>query len=65
MTPKLSEQRLAVLGTGKLGGRLLRAYLKQGLFSHKQVTATVRTRKKPLRCRKNSVSTSPRTIAAL
>lgn len=42
MTPKLSDQRLAVLGTGKLGGILLRAYLKQGLFSHKQVTATVR-----------------------
>jgi pyrroline-5-carboxylate reductase len=30
------------LGTGKLGGILLRAYLKQGLFSLKRVTATVK-----------------------
>jgi len=33
---------LAVLGTGKLGGILLRAYLKQGLFTPSQVTATVK-----------------------
>lgn len=33
---------MAVLGTGKLGGILLRAYLKQGLFSAKRVTATVK-----------------------
>ncbi|HEX8765211.1 MAG TPA: pyrroline-5-carboxylate reductase, partial [Candidatus Acidoferrum sp.] len=31
----------AVLGTGKLGGILLRAYLKQELFAPKRVTATV------------------------
>jgi len=42
MTLKLSDKHLAVLGTGKLGGILLRAFLKQGLFSPKQVTATVR-----------------------
>jgi pyrroline-5-carboxylate reductase len=42
MTIKLSDKKLAVLGTGKLGGILLRAYLKQGLFSPKHVTATVR-----------------------
>jgi len=42
MTTKLSDTNLAVLGTGKLGGILLRAYLKQGLFSAKRVTATVR-----------------------
>jgi len=42
MTPKLSGQHLAVLGTGKLGSILLRAYLKQGLFSPKRVTATLR-----------------------
>ena len=30
MTRKLSGQKLAVLGAGKLGGILLRAYLKQG-----------------------------------
>jgi pyrroline-5-carboxylate reductase len=39
---KLSEMKLAVLGTGKLGGILLRAYLKQGLFEAKRVTATVK-----------------------
>jgi pyrroline-5-carboxylate reductase len=41
MTQKLTEKKLAVLGTGKLGGILLRAYLKQELFSPKGVTATV------------------------
>jgi len=35
-------KQLAVLGTGKLGGILLRAYLKQELFSPKRVTATVK-----------------------
>jgi len=39
---KLSDKKLAVLGTGKLGGILLRAYLKQGLFAPKRVTATVK-----------------------
>lgn len=42
MIPKLSDKRLAVLGTGKLGGILLRAYLKQRLFDAKYVTATVK-----------------------
>jgi pyrroline-5-carboxylate reductase len=42
MSEKLSEKRLAVLGTGKLGGILLRAFLKQGLFSAERVTATVK-----------------------
>jgi len=42
MAQKLTDKRLAVLGTGKLGGILLRAYLKQGLFSAKRVTATVK-----------------------
>src|SRR3981081_308512 len=42
MTQKLADKRLAVLGTGKLGGILLRAYLKQGLFTPKNVTATVK-----------------------
>jgi pyrroline-5-carboxylate reductase len=42
MTQKLSDKKLAVLGAGKLGGILLRAYLKQGLFSPKRVTATVK-----------------------
>ena len=38
----LSDKKLAVLGAGKLGGILLRAYLKQGLFRASRVTATVR-----------------------
>ena len=42
MTLKLSDKKLAVLGTGKLGGILLRAYLKQGLFAPNNVTATVK-----------------------
>ena len=42
MSLKLSNKKLAVLGAGKLGGILLRAYLKQGLFVPACVTATVR-----------------------
>ncbi len=41
MTQKLVDKKLAVLGAGKLGGILLRAYLKQELFAPKRVTATV------------------------
>jgi len=39
---QLTDKKLAVLGTGKLGGILLRAYLKQGLFAPNNVTATVK-----------------------
>jgi len=46
MTSKLSGMKLAVLGAGKLGGILLRAYLDQKLFSPKNVTATVRHEEK-------------------
>ena len=42
MPLKLSDKKLAVLGAGKLGGILLRAYLKQGLFKPKNVAATVK-----------------------
>jgi len=42
MSLKLSDKKLAVLGAGKLGGILLRAYLKQGLFLSSRVTATVK-----------------------
>src|SRR5260370_230688 len=42
MSQKLAGKRLAVLGTGKLGGILLRAYLKQGLFDAGRVIATVK-----------------------
>ncbi|HEX3620527.1 MAG TPA: pyrroline-5-carboxylate reductase [Candidatus Udaeobacter sp.] len=41
MSLKLSEKKLVVLGAGKLGGILLRAYLKQGLFDVSRTTATV------------------------
>jgi pyrroline-5-carboxylate reductase len=46
MTPKLSDKRLAVLGTGKLGGILVRSFLKQGLFPPKQIAATVHHQEK-------------------
>jgi pyrroline-5-carboxylate reductase len=46
MPNKLSEKNLAVLGAGKLGGILLRAYLKQGLFTPRHVTATVKHEEK-------------------
>jgi len=42
MAQKIADKKLAVLGAGKLGGILLRAYLKQGLFAPKHVTATVK-----------------------
>jgi pyrroline-5-carboxylate reductase len=42
MNENLGDKKLAVLGTGKLGGILLRAYLKQGLFKPQNVTATVK-----------------------
>ncbi len=41
MAIQLADRRLAVLGAGKLGGILLRAYLKQSLFSPANVVATV------------------------
>ena len=46
MSNKLSGKKLAVLGTGKLGGILLRAYLEQKLFTPKNVSATVRHEEK-------------------
>src|SRR5436305_14153423 len=42
MSSKLFESRLAVLGAGKLGSILLRAYLRRRLFGASRVTATVR-----------------------
>src|SRR5437764_11227524 len=42
MSRELSDKKLAVLGAGKLGGILLRAYLKQGLFGASRTTATVK-----------------------
>ncbi len=42
MSRELFDKKLAVLGAGKLGGILLRAYLKQGLFDVSRTTATVK-----------------------
>jgi pyrroline-5-carboxylate reductase len=42
MSPELSDKKLTILGAGKLGGILLRAYLKQGLFLSDRVNATVK-----------------------
>ena len=39
---KLANKRLAVLGAGKIGGILLRAFLEQKLVQPKRVHATVR-----------------------
>jgi pyrroline-5-carboxylate reductase len=46
MTTRIFDKKLVVLGTGKLGSILLRAYLQQGLFSPKRVTSTVRHEEK-------------------
>jgi pyrroline-5-carboxylate reductase len=42
----MTNKKLAVLGAGKLGGILLRAYLKKGLFVARRITATVKHREK-------------------
>jgi pyrroline-5-carboxylate reductase len=42
MSSNFSDKKLAVLGAGKLGGILLRAFLKQGLFGSKRVFASVK-----------------------
>jgi len=63
MTPKLTDKKLAVLGTGKLGGILLRAYLKQELFSPRRVSSTVRHEERAAALRKElgvAVSTNNR-----
>jgi pyrroline-5-carboxylate reductase len=39
--PQEKRQRIAVLGAGKMGGILLQAFLKQGLFAADEITATV------------------------
>jgi pyrroline-5-carboxylate reductase len=64
MTENLGDKKLAVLGTGKLGGILLRAYLKQGLFKPRNVTATVKHSEKAAKLAKEmgiSASTENRT----
>ena len=64
MNENLGDRKLAVLGTGKLGGILLRAYLKQGLFKPQNVTATVKHGEKAAKLAKEmgiSASTENRT----
>ena len=41
LSSKLFNKRLAVIGTGKIGGILLRAFLKRKLVQPKRVHATV------------------------
>jgi pyrroline-5-carboxylate reductase len=64
MNENLGDKKLAVLGTGKLGGILLRAYLKQGLFNPQNVTATVKHSEKAAKLAKEmgiSATTENRT----
>src|ERR1700726_4906450 len=64
MNENLGDKNLAVLGAGKLGGILLRAYLKQGLFKPQNVTATVKHSEKAAKLAKEmgiSTSTQNRT----
>jgi pyrroline-5-carboxylate reductase len=66
MNENLSAKKLAVLGTGKLGGILLRAYLKQSLFKPENVTATVKHQEKAARLAKDlsiNVTTENRAAA--
>ena len=66
MAKSLSDKKLAVLGTGKLGSILLRAYLKQVLFNPNKVTATVRHSEKAEKLAKElgvSVTTENRKAA--
>src|SRR5271170_2121861 len=42
MAVRIRGKKLAVLGAGKLGGILLRAFLKKGLVARKDVVATVK-----------------------
>jgi len=42
MSDKLSNKRLAVLGAGKIGGILLRAFLQKGLVQPERAIATVK-----------------------
>ena len=66
MSNPLSHKRLAVLGTGKMGGILLRAFLEKQLISPKHVAATVRhpERAEPLAAKLGvAVSTDNRAAA--
>ncbi|MBI4446333.1 MAG: pyrroline-5-carboxylate reductase [Acidobacteria bacterium] len=65
MTRKSFNKRVAVLGTGKMGGILLQAFLKQGLISPKDTYATVRhPEKAELRGKQLGVSLTTDNLAA-
>jgi pyrroline-5-carboxylate reductase len=66
MNENLRDKKLAVLGTGKLGGILLRAYLKQGLFKAQNVTATVKHSEKAAKLAKEmGIATSTENRSAV
>jgi len=66
MNKNLRDKKLAVLGTGKLGGILLRAYLKQGLFKAENVTATVKHSEKAAKLAKEmGIATSTENRSAV
>ena len=66
MKENLRDKKLAVLGTGKLGGILLRAYLKQGLFKAQNVTATVKHSEKATKLAKEmGIATSTENRSAV
>jgi pyrroline-5-carboxylate reductase len=66
MNENLRDKKLAVLGTGKLGGILLRAYLKQGLFKTENVTATVKHSEKAAKLAKEmGIATSTENRSAV
>ncbi len=66
MNENLRDKKLAVLGTGKLGGILLRAYLKQGLFKLQNVTATVKHSEKAAKLAKEmGIATSTENRSAV
>lgn len=66
MNENLRDKKLAVLGTGKLGGILLRAYLKQGLFEPQNVTATVKHSEKAAKLAKEmGIATSTENRSAV
>jgi pyrroline-5-carboxylate reductase len=66
MNENLRDKKLAVLGTGKLGGILLRAYLKQGLFKAENVTATVKHSEKATKLAKEmGIATSTENRSAV
>ncbi|HSY33441.1 MAG TPA: pyrroline-5-carboxylate reductase [Verrucomicrobiae bacterium] len=66
MNENLRDKKLAVLGTGKLGGILLRAYLKQGLFKAQNVTATVKHSEKAAKLAKETgIATSTENRSAV